>query len=51
MGRRWDFGEHLINDPKLYQTIKDIQLAMEKDPETSKLVDRAIEHLYSATHK
>lgn len=44
------FGEHLINDPKLYQLIEDIQLAMEKDPETSKLVDRAIGHLYTATH-
>ena len=41
------FGEHLINDPKFYQLVDDIQMSMEEDSETCKLVDEAIEHLIS----
>lgn len=43
------FGEHLINDPKFYQLIDDIQMSMEADPDIRNLVDSAIEHLISAS--
>lgn len=43
------FGEHLINDPKFYQLVDDVQASMEADAELRKLVDSAIQHLLSAT--
>ena len=41
------FGEHLINDPKFYQLVDDIQTSMESDPEVSTMVNTAIAHLIS----
>ncbi len=41
------FGEQLINDPKFYQMIDDIQNSMEADPELRKMIDSAVEHLLS----
>lgn len=43
------FGEQLINDPKFYQLIDDIQMSMEADPDIRNLVGSAIEHLISAS--
>lgn len=39
------FGEELLNDPKFFQMVGDIQSAMEADEGCRKLVDRAIAHL------
>ena len=41
------FGEGLLNDPKFFQMVGDIQAAMEGDEGCRKLVDRAISHLLS----
>lgn len=41
-------GEALVNDPKFYQLIDDIQAAMESDPACRQLVDEAIAHLLHA---
>ncbi len=38
-------GEGLVNDPRFYQLVDDIQLAMEADPACGALVTRAIEQL------
>jgi hypothetical protein len=43
------FGEQLINDPKFYALVDDVQIAMEADLELNSLVQAAIEHLLSAT--
>ncbi|HEX7634768.1 MAG TPA: hypothetical protein VF427_05740 [Noviherbaspirillum sp.] len=43
------FGEQLINDPKFYQLIDDIQMSMEADPDIRNLVGSAIDHLISAS--
>lgn len=40
-------GEELLNDPKFFQMVGDIQAAMEGDAGCRKLVDRAIAHLLS----
>ncbi|MGK5049028.1 hypothetical protein ACQ4WP_24480 [Janthinobacterium sp. GB4P2] len=42
-------GEELVNDPKFYQLIDDIQAAMENDPACRPLVDEAIAHLLQAS--
>ncbi|HEX8611903.1 MAG TPA: hypothetical protein VF800_11505 [Telluria sp.] len=41
-------GEHLINDPRFYQLVDDVQGAMEADAELGVLVDKAIAHLTTA---
>jgi hypothetical protein len=41
------FGEQLMNDPKFYQLVDDVQMSMESDPETNALVNTAIAHLLS----
>lgn len=41
------FGEELLNDPKFFQMVADIQTAMEADDGCRLLVDRAIAHLLS----
>ncbi len=41
-------GENLINDPKFYQMVDDIQNAMESDPAVSAQIDSAVAHLLSA---
>ncbi|MYM28563.1 hypothetical protein GTP58_09530 [Duganella sp. CY15W] len=38
-------GEGLVNDPRFFQMVNDIQLAMEADPGCGALVARAIEQL------
>jgi len=40
-----ELGEQLINDPKFYQLIDDVQSTMKSDPETGALIDAAIAHL------
>jgi hypothetical protein len=42
------FGEHLINDPKFYQLVDDVQNSLETDQEIRNLVEKAIEHLISS---
>jgi hypothetical protein len=42
------FGENLINDPKFYQMVEDIQNAMESDSTVKAQIDMAIAHLLSA---
>jgi hypothetical protein len=42
------FGDHLINDPKFYQLIDDVQMSMEADSEIRNLVASAIQHLLSS---
>ncbi|MRW94185.1 hypothetical protein GJ699_29850 [Duganella sp. FT80W] len=39
------FGERLINDPRFFQMVDDIQLAMERDVACNELVNRAIQQL------
>lgn len=41
-------GENLINDPKFYQMVDDIQNAMESDPAVNLQIDTAVAHLLSA---
>lgn len=41
-------GENLINDPKFYQMVDDIQNAMESDPAVSAQIESAVAHLLSA---
>lgn len=41
-------GESLINDPKFYQLVDDVQRSMERDPELLKLIEVASEHLISS---
>lgn len=41
-------GENLINDPKFYQMVDDIQHAMESDPAVSIQIESAVAHLLSA---
>ncbi|MEN9865091.1 MAG: hypothetical protein RL748_681 [Pseudomonadota bacterium] len=38
-------GEHLINDPKFYQVLDEVQKTMETNPHTRQLVDQATQHL------
>jgi hypothetical protein len=38
-------GEQLINDPKFYQLLDDVQTSIETDPEIGSLVDKATAHL------
>lgn len=40
-------GKQLMNDPKFYQVIDDVQGALESDPSTAGLVVQATEHLLS----
>ncbi|MFB9240276.1 hypothetical protein IV454_23855 [Massilia antarctica] len=41
-------GEHLINDPRFYQLVDDVQGTMESDAELGAMVDKAIAHLTTA---
>ncbi|MFZ6646156.1 hypothetical protein ACO0LO_10595 [Undibacterium sp. TJN25] len=41
------FGDHLINDPKFYQLIDEVQTSMENNPEANGMIQLAIEHLLS----
>ncbi|MCY0915661.1 hypothetical protein [Massilia antarctica] len=41
-------GEHLINDPRFYQLVDDVQGTMEADAELGAMVDKAIAHLTTA---
>ncbi len=41
------FGAELVNDPRFFQMVDDIQLAMEADAQCSELVASAIEQLLS----
>jgi len=38
-------GEPLMNDPKFYQLVDRVQLALETDPEIGRLIETAIQHL------
>ncbi|HZV63598.1 MAG TPA: hypothetical protein VFG03_01635 [Telluria sp.] len=40
-------GEQLVNDPRFFQMVDDVQAALEADPSTQALVAGAIEHLLS----
>ncbi|HZW21762.1 hypothetical protein [Noviherbaspirillum sp.] len=42
------FGENLINDPRFYQLVDDVQGSMERDPALLKLIESATAHLLSA---
>lgn len=42
------FGEQLINDPKFYQLVDEVQVAMEADADIRRLIDGAIAHLLAA---
>jgi hypothetical protein len=39
------FGEHLVNDPRFFQMVDEVQAAMEHDSGCRELVGRAIEQL------
>ncbi|MTV41469.1 hypothetical protein [Duganella radicis] len=39
------FGEHLVNDPRFFQMVDDIQVAMESDAACRELVNQAIAQL------
>ena len=39
------FGEQMVGDPRFYQLLDDVQLAMEGDPACGPLVKEAIDHL------
>lgn len=41
-------GEELMNDPKFYQILDDVQSALEADASSSELVSQAIAHLLTA---
>ncbi|NHZ80747.1 hypothetical protein F2P44_15910 [Massilia sp. CCM 8695] len=41
-------GEHLMNDPRFYQLVDDVQGAMESDAELGVMIDKAIAHLTTA---
>ncbi|HYD61569.1 MAG TPA: hypothetical protein VEC35_14485 [Noviherbaspirillum sp.] len=41
------FGETLINDPKFYQLVDDVQLSMEQDSQIRKLIETVTDHLIS----
>lgn len=42
------FGEELMNDPKFYRLLEDVQGALEADKASAALVETAIAHLLSS---
>lgn len=45
------FGEELVRDPRFFQIVDDVQLALEADPGCAELVARAMEQLLSGAAK